>query len=157
MFTKQDIQKKERKSLPFLFNGTLLSYSRTKLDDDSVKIEFFFNDLKYNLLKKEEIVLESNEQIGKIASSTPIALLSDRIIIRYLRDYLNKDYCGAFILVANFNTKEMKIIELPNPPRNLGIMTNYFQYASFSNSSAFLISYNSDLSFDILKVEEKQP
>lgn len=155
MFTKQDIQKKERKWLPFLFNGTILSCSRKKLEDDSVKIEFIFDDLEDNFLKKEEIVLESNEQIGKIASSTPLALLGDRIIIRYLRDYLNKDYCGAFILIANLNTKEKQIIELPNPPRNLGIMTNYFQYASFSNSSAFLISYNSDLSFDILKVEVK--
>lgn len=155
MFTKQDIQKKERKWLPFLFDGTILSYNRTKLDDNSVKVEFFFNDLEDNFLKKEEIVLESNDYIGKIVDNTPIAIINDHIILRGLRAHLDRNSDDDFILIINLSTKETKTIELPYFIKNLSIMTNYFQYASFSNSSAFLISYNSDLSFDILKVEVK--
>jgi len=153
LFTKQEIQKKERKLLPFLFDGMMLSYDRKKLDDNSVKIEFFFNDMKDNFLKKEEIVLESNEQIGRIVSSIPITLIDNRIILRCARDYLNKNYSGDFILIVNFKTKLMQNIELPVDSKNLGIVTNYLKYSSFSNSSIFLISYNPDLSFDILKVE----
>ncbi|MFZ5516518.1 MAG: hypothetical protein ACOY90_07750 [Candidatus Zhuqueibacterota bacterium] len=155
MFTKQDILKKEPKFFPVLFNGTILSCNRKKLDDNHVKLEFLFTDLEYNLIRENEIVLESNDYVGKIVDNTPVGIIDDHIILRCLRAHFDRNYDDEFILIINLSTKETKTIELPYVIKNLSIMTNYFQYTSFSNSSAFLISYNSDLSFDILKVEVK--
>jgi len=155
LFTNHTIQKKELKWLPFLLNGTLLSYSRTKLNDKYIKMEFNLHNRNYNFIKKEEIALESDDNIGKIVSTIPISLIDDCIILRCARDFKNKNFCEDFILIVNLKTKEMQNIRLPDNIKNMGVVTNYLKYSSFSNSSIFLISYNSDLSFDILKVEVK--
>ncbi len=156
MFLKHDIQKKEIESRPFLLNGILLSSIRSKQVNNSVKIEFIFNDIEFNFRKKEELILESNENLGEIVDNTPLAIFNESIIFRCGRAFFNKNTDKSYILIFKYKTNETITIELPDIVKNLGIVTNYFQYSSFSNSTVYLISYNSDLSFDVVKVEVKQ-
>ena len=146
-------QEADDKKMTAFINGNIVSVkreSRNKL----AKLNINIKDIHYNNIKKCTFLIPMDDNSGELRGTIPHALINNWILMKSLwRLPKNDYYSGLAILKLNVETKEKIKIKLPDKPRNLGFVTNSLKYYSYSNSYIYAIAYNSDSSFDVLKVE----
>jgi hypothetical protein len=125
-----------------------LRKSRNKFAKLSINIK----DIHYNNIKKCTFLIPMDDKSGELRSTIPHALINNWILFKSFWLYDNDQYDGMSILKLNLDTKEIINIKLPDWPL-LEFVTNSLKYYSYSNSYMYAIAYNSDSSFDVLKVE----
>lgn len=138
----------ERKEAVFC-NGFLIrghSYNNTK----GMIFYITTEDLYSHNISKNKFYIKENVETGKLRCTKFRALLDSWLLLDTY--WLTKSYRKVFILKLNINTNYTEKFELPNWP-SLDFVTNSRTYYTYSNNFIYAIAYNSDASFDVLKVE----
>lgn len=153
LFLNKDITQKEQ--LYLLSSEKLISsHNKNITDKNETSYEITLIDINDKKTLKKDFIIPTKNDTFNFVGCFPKILIEKQLYLECSwENLIDKDYYGKSLLVLNLENNEIVNLKLPDRLKNLKIQTNSTKYISFSNSSAYLISYNSDLSFDILKVQ----
>ncbi|MBD3340210.1 MAG: hypothetical protein GF353_13945 [Candidatus Lokiarchaeota archaeon] len=165
---KQDLNREEGDDFSYLFlreqirgqrywpliNNTFIRVKRDYEKNNVIHFSILKKDILTQQVDTTTVRIKHPEEMGDFSSGIPFAFINNWVYLHCYWNYIeNHKYDGKSILGLDLVGRQAINFNLPGYIKKLGVLENTYKYFASKNISIFIISYNQDFSFDVLKVE----